>query len=486
MKTTRRSFLKSTAIAAGALSIPASSWARVDGANGDLRVAVIGFNGRGKDHIEGFRRQKGVRLVALCDVDKKVLEKEAARLADADNAVEKFVDVRRLLESKDIDAVSIATPNHWHSLMAIWACQHGKDVYVEKPVSHNVWEGRQIVNAARKYRRIVQTGTQSRSNPGLREAIAWLHAGGLGEIKVVHGLCYKPRQSIGRTTGPQVIPESVDYDLWCGPAPKKELRRTNLHYDWHWVFDTGSGDLGNQGIHQMDIARWVLRQDALSPRVLSIGGRLGYQDDGNTPNTQVVLHDYPEAPLIFEVRGLPKSKQFQSPALWNKNMPDFRGAQIGVVVRCDAGTMVIPSYDSALVYDEKGNLIREFKGGADHYANFVAAVRSRNPGQLNADILQGHLSSALCHTGNISYQMGQKLTPGEIRERLAYNAPGREAVGRAVEHLEANGLDLDRERLVFGAWLEMNPATERFTNNEQANQHLRREYRFPYIVPEKV
>ena len=219
MKTTRRSFLKNTAIAAGALSIPASSWARVDGANGDLRVAVIGFNGRGKDHIEGFRRLKGVRLVALCDVDKKVLEKEAARLADADNPVEKFVDVRRLLESKDIDAVSIATPNHWHSLMAIWACQHGKDVYVEKPVSHNVWEGRQIVNAARKHRRIVQTGTQSRSNPGLREAIAWLHAGGLGEIKVVHGLCYKPRQSIGRTSGPQVIPDSVDYDLWCGPSP---------------------------------------------------------------------------------------------------------------------------------------------------------------------------------------------------------------------------------------------------------------------------
>ena len=486
MKTTRRSFLKNTAIAAGALSIPASSWARVDGANGDLRVAVIGFNGRGKDHIEGFRRLKGVRLVALCDVDKKVLEKEAARLADADNPVEKFVDVRRLLESKDIDAVSIATPNHWHSLMAIWACQHGKDVYVEKPVSHNVWEGRQIVNAARKHRRIVQTGTQSRSNPGLREAIAWLHAGGLGEIKVVHGLCYKPRQSIGRTSGPQVIPDSVDYDLWCGPSPKKELRRTNLHYDWHWVFDTGSGDLGNQGIHQMDIARWALRQDALSPRVVSIGGRLGYMDDGNTPNTQVVLHDYPDAPLIFEVRGLPKSKQFQTPALWSKNMPDFHGAQIGVIVRCDAGTMVIPSYDSALVYDEKGNLIRQFKGGADHYANFVAAVRSRNPGQLNADILEGHLSSALCHTGNISYQLGQRLTSEEIRERLAYNAPGREAVGRAVEHLEANGVNLSRERLKFGAWLEMNPATERFTNSDEANQHLRREYRFPYIVPETV
>ncbi len=486
MKTTRRSFLKSSAIAAGGLALPARSWARVVGANEDLRVAVIGFNGRGKDHIEGFRRLKGVRLVALCDVDKKVLEKEATTLNDAGNPVQTFVDARKLLERDDIDAVSIATPNHWHALLAIWACQHGKDVYVEKPVSHNVFEGRQIVHAARKYGRIVQTGTQSRSNPGLREAVAWIHAGGLGEIKVVHGLCYKPRMSIGRTSGPQPIPEHIDYDLWCGPSPKRELRRTNLHYDWHWDFDTGCGDLGNQGIHQMDIARWVLRQDAVSPRVVSIGGRVGYVDDGNTPNTQVVLHHYPEAPLIFEVRGLPKARSFQSPALWSKNMPDFNGAQIGVIVKCDAGTMVIPSYDSATAYDEKGNVIRVFKGGADHYANFVAAVRSRNAGQLNAEIAQGHLSSALCHTGNISYQLGQHLTPEAIRERLAYNAPGREAFGRVVEHLEANGVDLQRQRLVFGAWLEMNPATERFTNNERANQLLRREYRFPFIVPEKV
>lgn len=486
MKTTRRSFLKSSAIAASALALPASSWAAVRGANEDIRVAVIGFNGRGKDHIEGFSKVPGVRLVALCDVDKKVLEREATKLKDAGNSVQTFVDYRELLARDDIDAVSVATPNHWHALMAITACQQGKDVYLEKPVSHNVWEGRQIVRAARKYGRIVQTGTQSRSNPGLREAVAWIHGGGLGEVRLVRGLCYKPRQSIGHVPGPQPIPESVEYDLWCGPAPKKELLRKNLHYDWHWDFDTGCGDIGNQGIHQMDIARWVLRQNALSPRILSVGGRLGYDDDGNTPNTQFILHSYPEVPLIFEVRGLPRGKEYQSDALWSRNMPDYRGARIGVTVDCADGTMVIPSYDSATAYDEKGNLVRQFKGSADHFANFIDAVRSRNPGQLNADIEQGHLSSALCHTGNISHRLGRRMAPEAIRDHLAFSPAARETYDRMVTHLQANGVDLIRRPLTFGAALEMDPRQERFIHNDAANQLLTREYRYPFVVPAKV
>ena len=486
MKTTRRSFLKSSALAASALALPASSWAAVRGANEDIRVAVIGFNGRGKDHIEGFRKVPGVRLVALCDVDKKVLDREAQKLKDADNPVKTYVDVRELLASDDIDAVSIATPNHWHALMAIWACQHGKDVYLEKPVSHNVWEGRQIVRAARKYGRIVQTGTQSRSNPGLQEAIAWVQGGGLGEIRLVRGLCYKPRQSIGHVDGPQPIPESVEYDLWCGPSPKKELLRKNLHYDWHWDFDTGCGDIGNQGIHQMDIARWVLRQNALSPRILSVGGRLGYDDDGNTPNTQFILHDYPEVPLIFEVRGLPRSKEYQTNDLWSRNMPEYRGARIGVIVDCADGTLVMPSYDSAIAYDEKDNVIRKFSGSADHFANFIGAVRSRQANQLNADIAQGHLSSALCHTGNISHRLGRLMVPEDIRDQLAFSGPARETHARMVAHLEANGVDLRRRPLTFGALLEMDSQRERFTNNPAANQLLTREYRYPFTVPEKV
>lgn len=321
MKTNRRDFLRRSAAAGTALALPggllslrgAPAPGSVLGANGDIRVAVVGFNSRGMDHINGFRKLPGVRLVALCDVDRTVLDREATRLADDGNPVATYTDVRKLLESKEVDAIATATPNHWHALISIWACQAGKDVYVEKPVSHNAWEGRQIVHAARQYNRIVQTGTQSRSNPGLQEAVAWIRDGNLGDITLVRGLCYKPRQSIGKVSGPTPVPDTVDYDLWCGPAPMEPLMREKLHYDWHWVFSTGNGDLGNQGIHQMDIGRWVLGENHLSPLVFSVGGRFGYVDDGNTPNTQIVYHGYAKAPLIFEVRGLPAPRSSTIP-----------------------------------------------------------------------------------------------------------------------------------------------------------------------------
>src|SRR5262249_11405524 len=240
MKTiTRRTFLKSSLAATAALSVPARPWAQVAGANDAVRVAVIGFNGRGRTHISEFQAVEGVRVVALCDVDRTVLEAEASKLRDRNQPVEIFTDVRRLLERKDIDAVTTATPNHWHALITVWACQAGKDVYVEKPISHNVWEGRKAVEAARKYKRIVQAGTQSRSSIALREALDWVRQGNLGKIKVARGLCYKRRASIGKVDGPTPIPEGVDYDLWCGPAPKGPLMRKRLHYDWHWVWDTG-------------------------------------------------------------------------------------------------------------------------------------------------------------------------------------------------------------------------------------------------------
>jgi predicted dehydrogenase len=489
---TRRQFLATTAIAAasaGALragdSPRFSPKARVIGANDDIRVAVIGFNSRGWDHINGFKKLKGVRLVALCDVDEQVLAKGKAELAKSGIEVATYTDIRKLLESDEIDAISTATPNHWHSLIAIWGCEAGKDVYVEKPVSHNVWEGRQIVAAARKYDRIVQTGTQSRSNPGLRQAVEWLRAGNLGKIQLARGLCYKPRQSIGHVTEPTPIPAHVDYDLWCGPAPMEPLRRAKLHYDWHWQFATGNGDLGNQGIHQMDIARWILGETTLSPRVFSVGGRFGYVDDGNTPNSQFVYHAYDRAPLIFEVRGLPKAKEFQDPKTWGKNMPDYRGAQVGVVIQCENGHMLIPSYHSARAYGRDGKLVKEWTEEADHYANFVAAMRSRKRAELNAEILEGHLSSALCHTGNISYLMGEKLGPDAIRERLQGKSDARECFDRLAEHLGANGVDLAATPAVLGASLTMNPATERFegAGATKANQMLAREYRRGFEVP---
>ncbi|HTI68911.1 MAG TPA: Gfo/Idh/MocA family oxidoreductase [Candidatus Limnocylindria bacterium] len=482
----RREFLLQASAFAAVSAVPslrAASQARVRGANEDIRVAVIGFNGRGKDHIQGFRGVKGVRLVALCDVDRHVLDGGKQELDKAGIDVATYTDARKMLDSSEIDAVSIATPNHWHSLMAIWAIQAGKDVYVEKPVSHNVWEGRQLVLAARKHSAIVQTGTQSRSNPGLRDAIAWVHEGNIGAIKLVRGLCYKPRMSIGKVDRATPIPDSVDYDLWCGPAPKTPLMRQKLHYDWHWQFSTGNGDLGNQGIHQMDIARWVLGENTLSPKVLSVGGRFGYEDDGNTPNTQFVYHGYKKAPLIFEVRGLPRSKELMAAKWGEKEMPDYKGAKIGVVVNCENGYVVIPSYESATAYDPKGNVIKTWKEGADHYANFISAVRSRKNSDLNAEIEQGHLSSGLCHTGNISYLLGTELSPAAIQDRLKGEPEAAETYGRLAEHLEADGIDLAKTPARFGELLAMNPTTERFVGNAKADLLLTREYRKGFEVP---
>jgi predicted dehydrogenase len=481
MKTlNRRQFLKAGALTAASLSIPVRSWGQVEGANSAIRVAVIGMNGRGNDHIKGFRALgKAVRITALCDVDSKVLASHAADFKANGEDVATYTDIRKLLESKEVDAVSVATPNHWHSLAAIWAVQAGKDVYVEKPVSHNVSEGRRTIEAARKHERIVQTGTQSRSSPGIREAVEWVRAGNLGKILLARGLCYKRRATIGKVSGPQTPPASVDYDLWCGPAPKGPLMRKKLHYDWHWVWATGCGDLGNQGIHQMDIARWFLGEPALSPRVFSIGGRFGYVDDGETPNTMIACHDYEKAPLIFEVRGLPAKRG-------TENMDKFKGGSVSVIIECEGGHLLIPNYNQAIVYDKEGKEIKRFKGEVSHYGNFLAAVRSRNHHDLNADISEGHISSALCHTANISHRLGQRRNPDEIRESIKGDRDATETFGRMAEHLKLNEVDLASDTAVLGEMLKMDPASESFPGNAEANKLLTRDYRHPFVVPEKV
>ncbi len=476
----RRQFLKAGALTAASLSLPARSWAQVNGANNVIRAAVIGFNGRGQDHIKELRGLgKEVRIVALCDADRHVLDKNAAEFETHGQKVATYTDMRQLFESKDIDVVSIATPNHWHALAAIWAIQAGKDVYVEKPVSHNVSEGRRIVQAARKHSRIVQTGTQIRSSVGIQEAVAWVQAGNLGKIKLARALCYKRRDSIGKVSGPQTPPASVDYDLWCGPAPKTPLMRKRLHYDWHWVWATGNGDLGNQGIHQMDIARWFLGEQALSPRVFSIGGRFGYVDDGQTPNTMIVYHAYAKAPLIFEVRGLPEKPG-------SKAMDKLKGASVGDIIECEEGYVVVPNYEMATAFDKQGQEIKTFKGGGSHFANFLAAVRSRKHEELHADIEQGHLSSALCHTGNVSYRLGQQRRSGEILEQIKGDSAATETFGRMGEHLQINQVDLAQEQAALGEFLTMDPTSETFTGHDRANQLLTREYRDPFVVPAKV
>ncbi len=470
---TRRRFLKSTALA-GAVSWTARSWSQVPGANSDIRIAVVGFGGRGGSHIGAFSGMQGVRLVGLCDVDQNVLDGMVKKLSEKQKFdVKGHRDIRQLLESKDLDAISIATPNHWHSLGVIWAVQSGRDVYVEKPVSHNVWEGRQAVAAARKYGRMVQTGTQCRSSRrGIAEAVKWVQEGNLGKITLARGLCYKRRPSIGKTEGPQPVPDYIDYDLWCGPAEKLPLRRKKLHYDWHWVWNTGNGDLGNQGIHQMDICRWFLGEQELAPKVISLGGRLGYEDDGETANTQIVYQEYAKAPLLFEVRGL--------------ETPKYMGAGVGCIIHCEGGYVVVPSYSEAIAYDKDGKELKRWKGSEDHFANFIAAMKSRKHTDLHADILEGHLSSALCHTGNISYQLGREKSPEEIEAAIRSNHDLTEAAGRMKEHLDANKVDLNTTKATLGMPLTMDGKSERFTNSEDANKLLTRPYREPFVVPEKV
>jgi len=315
--------------------------------------------------------------------------------------------------------------------------------------------------------------------PGIAEAIEWLRQGNVGKIVRVRSLCYKRRPSIGKVSSPQPIPSSIDYDLWCGPAPKEPLMRTRLHYDWHWVWPTGNGDLGNQGIHQMDLGRWVLGEKELSPRVWSVGGRLGYVDDGTTPNTLIVFHDYKAAPLIFEVRGLPSAEG-------SKQMDRYRGADIGVVTDCEGGSMVISSYSTATFFDKDDKELKKFDGSSSHFENFIAAVRSRKCTELKADILEGHLSSALCHTGNISYRLGVQHSPEEIRDAVKSNPDLTEALGRMEQHLAANNVDLHKTPASLGPVLKMDPKSERFVDNSMANQLLSRKYREPFVVPNRV
>ncbi|MCH2131536.1 MAG: Gfo/Idh/MocA family oxidoreductase [Pirellulaceae bacterium] len=479
MNVSRRQALRTTAVTVGAAALPWSFSNRAYGANERIRMAVIGLNGRGRSHIGGFASQ----IVAMCDCDEAVLNARVESFAGQQNGrtIDAETDFRRILDRNDIDAVSIATPNHTHSLIGILAAQSGKDVYVEKPVSHNVWEGRQLAHAARRYNRIIQCGTQGRSSIAIQQAVKYVHEGKLGKIQHVIGTCYKGRGSIGQLDKPLQIPQSVDYDLWCGPAAKVPLYRPKLHYDWHWDFNTGNGDMGNQGIHQMDIARWFLGVDTLSPVVLSVGGRLGYEDAGNTPNSQVALHAY-ETPLIFETRGLPKSKAAQK--TWGKSMDNYRGSSVGVVVQCEQGYVVATSnYNQVNVFDNDGNVVETFTGNSNHFANFLDAVRSRKREDLNAEVLEGHLSSALCHTGNISHQLGDQKTANEIRGEMSGHPAFADSFERLAVHLDANEVDVDAAALTFGARLTMDPETERFTNHDEANRLLTREYRQPFVVP---
>lgn len=480
MTISRRDFVKSTAASVGALAWSGSTFA-AESKGDEIRVAVIGFNGMGNKHINQLKH----RVVALCDVDAQLLSRKASEVQQKwGQTIDTYTDFRKLLERDDIDAVSIATPNHTHALIGISAAQAGKHVYVEKPVCHNIWEGRQLAAAARRYDVRIQCGTQSRSSPSLHKAVKFVQGGELGKIEYAIGTCYKARKSIGKLDKPLRVPPHVDYELWCGPAEKRELFRPSLHYDWHWDFNTGNGDMGNQGIHQMDIARWFLGEDQLAPRVLSIGGRLGYDDAGDTPNTQITYLDYPTAPLIFETRGLPRDKEGQKK--WGESMDRYRGSDIGVIVQCERGHVLVPSYTKATAFDLAGKEIKTWQGGKSHHQNWLAAIRAGDSSKLNAEVQEGHLSSSLCHMGAISHQLGARVPVGAIAERLQNQPLLLDSFERMAKHLRANEVDIDgtQDTLTLGPWLKLDPVSEEFTDNAAASELRTRQYREPFAVPD--
>ena len=449
----RRKFIGDAVKASAGVMVAGSLGRKSFAKNDEITMAVVGIHGQGKSHFRCFNAIGGVRIKTICEVDQR-LYPDAVTFAKS-LGVEKIHfehDIRRVLEDRDIDAISIATPEQWHSLMVIWACQAGKDVYVEKPVSHNIWEGRKSVEAARKYNRIVATGTQQRSFPHIREAMKLLHSGAIGDVFMARGLCFKPRESIGRKQD-SPVPEGVHYDLWLGPAPLRPFNENRFHYNWHWFWDYGCGDIGNQGVHEMDTARWGLNKSTLPVRVHSAGGYLAFDSDQETPNTQTTTFEWEDGKILqFEVRGLYTN--------------DEHGTKIGNLFYGTEGWMHVdingfrtylgrknepgPSMEAVLVSSEAG--VGGPKGFTEtgahtssrimHRENFIKAVRSRKVLDLTADILDGHFSSALCHLANISYR------------------PGRE--------------------------LRFDPHSERFVADEQANGYLKRDYRHPYVVPENV
>jgi predicted dehydrogenase len=468
--------------------------AGADGPNEAVRVAVIGLGsttavggvgGRGHQLIGRLREVPGARIAALCDADQAHLDREVQAARDQEGSVAAHTDLRRVLDDKTIDAVVIALPNHWHALATVWACQAGKDVYVEKPFSYDIWEGQQMVAAARKYGRMVQVGTQNRSSAFLRRVFDRLKSGELGAMRFAHALVYRARDGIGTVDSPTPPPSTLDYDLWCGPAPKKPLMRKQLHYEWHWFWDTGNGEMGNNGIHVIDIARWALGQDQPPPRALSIGGRFAFHDCGETANTQIALFDYQPAPILCEVRNVSAGKGAAS-------MGTFRGHNKGVLIDCEGGFFAGDASGGAL-FDRAGKKIQDLTDGdrADaleraHLSSFVAAVRSRQARDLAAEAIEGHRSTACCHMANVSHRLGKLAPPDSLRAAITENEELADAFDRCREYLRHNGVDLDATPATLGPWVTFDAKQGRFTGEfaDAANKLSRRAYREPFAVPE--
>jgi predicted dehydrogenase len=488
MPLSRRDFME-TALALAAASLagmpaaPAAQAAESGAASAahprqKIRVGVIGVNGQGAAHVGEWLANPDVDLVAICDCDPsayvRLCEK---RFADALHPPAYVQDVRRLLDRKDIDAVSIATPNHWHALMAIWAMQAGKDVYVEKPCSHNVEEGRVMTQWARKLGRICQMGAQSRSMTGMRETLDFVKSGKIGDVKVALALCYKRRPSIGLVDTAAPIPPGLDFGLWAGPAPAVVPIRQKLHYDWHWNHVTGNGDLGNQNPHELDKARWGLGKQELPKHVVSLGGRLGYVDNGDVANSQVTIFRWDDALLISDVRGL----EIKSPVTLGLKAGPLGTGNIWFGTK---GYVVSPGYAAAVAYDPDGHELGRWSGGSYqlHFANFVKAIRSRNHRDLHLDIEDGHLSSALAHLGNVSWTLGETAPPDTQPSLGQDDRHVADTLESFTAHLRDNDVDFAATHFRMGRELTIDPKTERSTDAE-ANHLFSRDYRKGFELP---
>ncbi|WP_339731614.1 Gfo/Idh/MocA family oxidoreductase [uncultured Gimesia sp.] len=428
---TRRNFLQTSAGAVAATSLLGNT-ARAD-VNGKIRVAVLGVNGRGRTHIKAIGEIDGADVVLLCDPDKQVLAKRATEFEKKyGRKVETETDMRKVFDRDDIDVVTVATPNHWHSLATIWACQAGKDVYVEKPGSHNLFEGRKMIEAAKKYKRIVQHGVQLRSQTAIQEGVEHLRNGTIGKVYMSRGLVYRWRPSIGKKPN-EKAPETLDWNLWQGPAQETEFSRRLVHYNWHWTWDYGNGDVGNQGVHETDMCLWGL-DVKLPSQITAMGGKFLWDDDKETPEVLSTNYFYPEENKMiqFEVRH------------WNTNTED--GATVGNIFYGSEGYMVVKGYNSYEIFLGRKREPGPKNKGDDpvvaHFTNFLDAVRSRKSETLNGPVETAHTSSGIAHLGNIAFRLGRQLN--------------------------------------------FDPKTEQFVNDPEADQFLTRQYRKPFVVPNEV
>ena len=488
----RRRFLEDSMLAitaAGAASVGMAGVATRQahgqiGPNEKIGVCVVGIGGRGwGSHCKEWCDDPRTEIRYLCDPD-VTKESKCDQIAARQGGVRpKFVtDMRRAFDDPAVDVVSNASSNHWHALCGVWAMQAKKHCYLEKPICHNVHEGRALVAAARKYGMCCQVGTQCRSNRSNIDAVKFIQEGGIGEVKFARGLCYRRRKSIG-PLGEYEVPKEIDYNIWSGPAPIAPLTRPNFHYDWHWQRMYGNGDLGNQGPHQTDIARWHLGIDRFPNSVITWGGRLGYDvekkdpdfvDAGDTGNIETTIFDYGDKCIVFETYGL--------------DTPDVLGAKVGVISYGSTGYVVQSTYTYSAAFDLDGNKTKEFSGGGNHFGNFLDAVQANDPSLLNSDALCGHLSAGLSHIGNISYYLGEdhKVSVDELRtmvQQIKSLDDNVATLERIVKKTEKYGVDLERTPFSIGPLLKFDPETETFLDHDQANAMLTREYRPPFVIP---